>query len=425
MLPRNAINRFLLRASVLLATGGMLAPLACRRSSFPNEATFRDPPYRRIFDGLKADVDPLPENLPVLQAGQKVAFYARADGTIGTFECDERIEVEVGSPRHSLAVSRFEAGGSVSVHEDSRSVRQAEKAGAVQTATVDRSVASSQGASGMESRTASRTGEQSVGTGGHTTQVREGQVRQSQAAGGHSTQVGSAETRHSQDQGDLATVSGSGQMAAERTASGDQRTAEGSLATMHAHSRGGFARLTGQDLVKLLTESDLAVGFYGLDETRIEYGQDTVVAMAEREEFIRLLQERGSLEALLNRPVSGGLRETATVGDPPRYAGVVELDHVPSPVLYGHEFAMVISVKNTGNSSLLDVLVLNELPANTQFVRFTVSPSSSRGFFPAFVESDGQKLLAVKLYQPLEPGATFRLPVILRAAPWPIRKADR
>ena len=62
------------------------------------------------------------------------------------------------------------------------------------------------------------------------------------------------------------------------------------------------------------------------------------------------------------------------------------------------------------------------MPERTEFLSFGVR-GEPRGFFPYYVGA--RRLVFVKLYEPIKPGRTFRLTIVLKAAPWMIEEPKK
>ena len=351
---------------------------------FPEETLFDVAPFEKIVDGYNCGLTEVPEVLPEMQPGQKIVFFATARGEILMSSCEEICTVTPEIPEVFLPLAHTSSEGGLVLASEKLSLAKTDKSGVLALEEETTQIASTEVTGDLQTveetlsqETSSATGDQRI----------------------VSTVVETADEIESVGTAEIVT--------------------ETVLATENIQ-QGGFMSLSDDDLVAMLEEENIIAGFYDSQDNLLVYESETILTAEEREQIINLLVSKGKLSELVNRNLSATARTGVEIPAVADHASVVSISSVSSTTYFGHEFALTISLANTGNTPIFDALILNGLPENTTFVRFACRASKVSGYIPVYHEFSDQKLIFVKLYRPIAPGETFKITVLLRAAPWPI-----
>ncbi len=377
--------RWMAMAVAVLAAGltAMLGPGCEPRETFPAREACDTAPYLTITDGIAPEPASVPDKLPTLAAGTKVAYIAAGDGTIRAITCAEPWLADVHVPAEGQVLAMRRGGSGIELAAGATELSSATGRSGMELASEGTQIAAAEGASGLSTETHSQTGETVQGHSGEQTEVA---VREAPAA---------AEAQSELDLAERAAV-----------AEVNRRVA-------------WFGALDDEDFITRLEESNIISGFYDGEDNLLLSDEALVIAIEEREQIIRLIRTHGELAKIVFRDVSQKHRTAANIPAGAKYEGQLKVTTRTTPIQYAHPFVLVLSLTNTGKTPLLDTVILNGLPANCQFVRFGVDPKRTAGFFPYYHESETDKLIFVKLYRPIQPGETFKVAVLCQADPWP------
>lgn len=367
-------------AAVLTA---MLGPGCEPRETFPSREAFDKAPYLTITDGIAPKPDGVPERLPALSAGTKVAYIAAGDGTIRAITCAEPWLAEVHVPDEGVPLTMRRGDSGIELAAGQTELASATGRSDMELASEGTQIAAAEGRSGLATETHNQTGETVEGRSDQQTEVA---VREAPAAAEAQSELDLAE------RGAVAEV--------------DRRVA-------------WFGALDDEDFITRLEESNIISGFYDGEDNLLLTDEALVIAVDEREQIIRLIRTHGELAKIIFRDASQKHRTAANIPAGAKYEGQLTVTSRTTPIRYAHPFVLVLSMTNPGKTPLLDTVILNGLPANSQFVRFGVDPKRTAGFFPYYHESETEKLIFVKLYRPIQPGETFKIAVLCQADPWP------
>ncbi len=87
---------------------------------------------------------------------------------------------------------------------------------------------------------------------------------------------------------------------------------------------------------------------------------------------------------------------------------------------HGHGALLKMAVTNTGPRRLCNALVLVSLPDHTEYV--PIEGRKGMGFYQKY--NVAERTLRLKLFNPLDPGQTFRKQVVLHLDPWQLPDGD-
>jgi len=400
--------------------GPVVIYLCCWGCVFPSgqHGMIDQPPYERIEDGLQPVLHHESPEVPLLKPGEKVAFFAQANGKIKTAFCTDLATAVARLPRTEAVVARSSGESRVDIQTAETVLLRVGDKGELPMAVSTSHLLSQRGLGEMQIAAA----HESAQTLRHEGSLATTTARLATAAEhGHGSHLTAAQTQSAQQ------TAGAGGTVTEQFASRTKpptentstRQIEHAMASLHAKERTGkFNSLTGESPIDPLAGNYSMAGFYGSSDILIIDESLLLVPSNEREELLRILRQGGPLASLINRDISAHYRTQTKLTNQPEYACAMNVTFHPEHFYHGQKLCLQITVKNTGNAPLFDMLVLNELPANTDFASFTVDPGSTRGFLPGFIQVAGRNLIFLKLYRPLAPGDSFRLPVILKAKPW-------
>jgi len=426
-----------------------------------------------VKEAKKEEPVPAPEDMsakkiPALKPGEKVAYFLTYKDDIKDAFCETEFRKEMSYPTAKWQVETFsdDKGGitpllekaqvdtvsgssDFSISSGSSQVKAESKSAALDTAGAEvrtesaESINASLDMAGAEVRTESA---ESVNA---SLDMAGAEVKTEKVSGAseNATASDEAQVQHQEASAQSETVSGESTLAKEKSTGGI--SAESQEATMgkSVKKTGKSSTASGQSVLSkqkkyggIGTESgsETNAGDSGSETNAGDYGSGTVpgfsgeegMAMYTDKEYIVPGEEIDALRALicqdslvaeaLRRNSSARFREegaAAAVPESPADGLEVKVDTDNAEIYHGHEVKLVLSVKNTGNTLVYDVLLLNGLPAHTKFVRF-VGGQGGKGY--ATVYQDACKVMAVKLYAPLKPGMSFKAVAVVRMDPWKI-----
>jgi len=403
--------------------------LAASCAQFPPEKQFTTPPYAEIRDGSSPPMTQPPKNLPVLKPGEKVVFFATASGELRAITCEQPLVIAVTMPENSVLLLAAGAQGNIRVETAGEGIAAAEtRKGGLTLAAAEHMIRADERQGGIQTVQAHQSLGDSREEGGLLTAANQRTMTDTQQAARMDAKVGelrvpapatpeALDLRPAQatapgagavaDSGELPILKGRADLAGPQTATGKSGQTMG---------ESNVRQKLDEDFIAWLIDQGLIPDFVDADNHAILLDESFIVSLEEGQELSQLLEAGGELAVLLNRKYSEAFRQTTPAPAGGTYAGELKLEVSPKTVYFGHQMALVISVRNTGAAPIYDALVLNAVPEHSAFVKFAVAPSQARGYIPYYSEKN--RLVCAKLYRPLKPGEQFRLVLLMQAAPW-------
>jgi len=399
---------------------------------FPPLKAFLKANYTHITGGLPVELPEPITTIPDLQPGTAIAFYCTATNAIRSLLCAEPLIVELAQPITNETITAGIEGVDV---------RSATSTVVITKATAAALMESTKGSTtllgdtdGIGSLSTARSGAELLSASGigDLESARSGEIMsQDDRDGGFDTVSTLGELP------DLATVDAdftSVRAGAETAPDAiveqqfDPITERGSRKIDVRAGLGNFGELVdsrnvnffeGIDIIAWLTDQNILDGIYGdLDQITI-FADADLIDGDEEIAILRALQGSITVSNLVNRPLSDGYRVGGRKIVGPTYESTMSIAEVGAEGYYhGTEVLFSLQIANTGTVPLYDLVVLSGLPAHTEFTRFPVVETRERGFLHFYLRD--KKLLAWKVYKPVNPGETFKATFALRLDNWDV-----
>lgn len=406
------IEEFLMKRMIavytLLCSAILLAGcIAVRNPNVVGIKRMDTPPYTTIRNGEKFESKSLPEKLPLLEKGQVVAFYTLGDGTMGQLTCEKVSILDVVAPVARKDCQTKTGNGRVDTEQASLETFQTSAKGTYRI-VVGKTILEEVSDSSMLAMKTHQQKSVSVSSRGEDRM----KVRRQES------KTVSAESKVETEM--LAT------QVAESQLQGGSEIAQGQGVFVTRGAKGHIDSLDGEEVVSMMIGENVVNGLYDANWVRILVDDEWKLPGDEADAMREMLQRRESLEKILNRAVFSELRKDVDRTVEGAEAQLLVEEVTGEFFSFGGYYKLNIKVMNTGKAALFDMVILNEVPANASFNRFAVAASEASGYYPFFIDGpEERRLIAVRIYKPIEPGENRVISVILRADPWDFLAEDR
>jgi len=140
-----------------------------------------------------------------------------------------------------------------------------------------------------------------------------------------------------------------------------------------------------------------------------------IPTVTEMSDFQMLLDSDIVVSDLLHRPFSEGFRLNAPEGGD-NCQIESEFNAFPDILYHGHLAVVSISIKNTGDAPIYDMVAVAAIPEHTAFAGFHENNPAKSGYLNFYVKA--RNIVVMKIYRPLNPSETFQNLIILKIDSW-------
>lgn len=408
-------------------------------------STYLTMPYKKVDFGIAASLAEDQKKLPSLASGEIAIFSRGPDDRVQRLATGSRLEAFLRQPKRVNTPEILARSGGIQLSYASEMLRKLHGQGGIRVMQTDIQPSIVSASSGVASHQ---------------------DITVIQSKSGHGTMQSVALERKRKtlsESGRMATKTGLKQTFTQTETGKEESMTSGKKTTLVA-GKGGERSVAQKMQMKLATDRDSLLSklrdilakqtgnagmLHSIDDYHdllTKYGEDFIVALIEKGSALIGISEEGSTEVLQEKSFMPAVKELNALNtllasnanlmklvNRPFSESFVDPEYesrlreatidttyqlLPEPLYHGSTRALRISIKNTSEVPIYDMLIAFAIPANTTFTRFIDATPSEKGYFNRYMAA--QDMLMMKIYRPIMPGQTFNNIVLLELNSWTV-----